>query len=149
MTKFNLLSVFVDLVRNCSHLRRYTEIEVRPQNASASRCFQPSIGRVDIWIGVQNETVGSLYKAALQTMKCYANRVGYNLHIVDLTNDALVTKYCKNYGVVFVVHCFYVCSIFLGHILSASLCFVSLHARTSGSQMVFGIGCRYYGCQSR
>src|SRR5947207_840353 len=61
-------------------------------------CHKPSIGRVDIWIGVRNVTMKSKYGVALQTVKCYAQRMNYHLHIVDITNDELVVQRCSEFS---------------------------------------------------
>jgi hypothetical protein len=69
-----------------------------PTTNSTSICYRPSIGRVDIWIGVRNETYNHMYGVALQTMRCYAQRNGYVLHLVDLTNHDIATQYCGNFS---------------------------------------------------
>lgn len=39
-----------------------------------------------------------MYGAASQTLKCYAQRNGYRLFLVDLTNDQNVVKRCAAYS---------------------------------------------------
>ena len=65
-----------------------------------SKCNSGRYGRVGIAIVFGNHSFGRKYLFATETLKCYANRTGYPLFLIDLDDDPLVKERCAAYTVV-------------------------------------------------
>lgn len=75
-------------------------LHVPTKRISMGNC-QHIYGKVTIFIGVERKAMHTLYKIALDSIRCYTASTGYELKIIDIFNDERVNRHCSSYNSVF------------------------------------------------
>lgn len=66
---------------------------------------KPIFGKIMIFIAVEKKAYDSLYKLALDSVRCYLKSTPYELKIVDVFNDSRVNRSCRHKSIYFRKHC--------------------------------------------